>query len=477
MSLKAQAVTGVKWNGGTMIIVTILNFVTLAFLARLLDPSDFGLMGMILIVIRFAQIFEDIGLSNAIIHRQNVTENQLSSFFWINILMGFVIFICIQLIAPLADYYFKQPNLSNYLIYAAFLFLITPIRQIFNTLLMKELDFKTLSKVNITSSFVYSLAAISLAIAKFGVLSLILGELIRSIFNVIILFFYFRKTWLPRFHFSIKEIQNYFSFGAFQLGERVLNYISANIDYIIIGRFLGPAVLGFYTLAYQIIIFPLMKINPIITRVAFPTFSKIQNDDSKMRRGYCKVVNYITMVSFPMLAGMIVVAPEFIRLVFGANWEPSVIILQILCLVGAIRSLGNPIGSVLLSKGRADIGFYWNLFTVIIIAIGVFIGVNWGIVGVAFAILIVQIPLFIIIQPIVNKLIHLKFSQYLKAIQSPFICSLIMLTGIIPLKISLGDINMILLITFIVTTGIIIYISSYFMKDKATFFELKSMYK
>jgi O-antigen/teichoic acid export membrane protein len=360
---------------------------------------------------------------------------------------------------------------------AAFVFLITPAGQMFFTLLTKECKFKTLSKIGIAAEVLNSVVTIGLALLQFGVLSLILGQLITSVFTVCIYFLVFRKTWLPKCHFEINDIKSYFSFGAFQMGERTLNYLFANIDYIIVGRLLGPAALGFYTLAYQTMITPLTKVNPIITRVAYPVFSKIQNDDAKMRAGFCKVITYISTMTFPMLAGMLVVAPEFTKLVYGANWEPSIVVLQIFCLVGVVKSLGNPVGSVLLAKGRPDIGFYFNLFSVVIIAITVIIGVHWGITGVAIAILLLQAPLFFIIQPIVNRLIGLEFSQYFKALQSPFFCSLIMLLGIIPLRMVLGSTNMVFVFSITVVAGIFIYALSYYVKDRMFFLEIKLVLK
>lgn len=477
MDLKENVISGVKWNGVSLGVITTLHFVTLAVLARLLSPSDFGLMGMIMVVVGFAQVFADMGLSDAIIQRQGVAESHLSSFFWINVSTGVVLFICIVLIRPIVVIYFKQVDLSKYLIFAAFIFLIMPVGQIFSTLLRKELKFKTLSKIEIAGMVVYSVFTVGLALAKFGVLSLIFGQLIRSLFTVCILFFIFRKSWLPKLHFSIKEIKSYLSFGAFQMGRKTVNYLSSNIDYIIIGGFLGPSALGFYTLAYQIMTFPLTKSNPVITKIAFPAFSKIQDDNSRIKRGYCKLINYISMLSFPMLAGMFVVAPEFVRLVYGERWAPSIIVLQIFCITGAFKSLGNLAGPILLAKGRADIGFYWNVFAAIMLSIAVIVGVNWGIVGVAVAILILQVPFFFIIQPIVNRLIDLKFSQYFEAIQLPFVCSVMMLAGIIPLKMILGNINVLLLFITTVTVGAIICTVSYYIKDRAIFLELKTMLK
>lgn len=196
-----------------------------------------------------------------------------------------------------------------------------------------------------------------------------------------------------------------------------------------------------------------------------------------MRRGYCKVLNSIAMLSFPMLAGMLAVAPEFIRSVYGVKWEPSIHVLQILCVVGMFKSLGNPIGSIILAKGRADIGFYWNIFTVIMVFLTVIVGIQWGIVGVATAILILQFPLFSIIQPIVNRLIDLKFRQYVEAIQLPLACSIIMLAGIIVVKILAGNMNEILLFVLTVTIGVIIYTVSYYLQDKTVLVELKSLVK
>ena len=429
MNLKQKAVTGVKWSGISTTIITVLHFITLAVLARILSPSDFGLMGMIMVVIGFMQAFADMGLSNAIIQRRIVPESHLSSFFWINVVSGVVICVCLISMREIAVIYFKESSLSNYLTIAAFIFLVTPGCQIFRTILKKELEFKILSKVDISGMFAYSLSSICLALAKFGVLSLIFGQLCRSLCSVSILFFIFRKTWLPRFHFSFREIKSYLSFSAFQMGEKAVNFLSANIDYIIIGRFLGPVALGFYTLAYQIVIFPLNKINPIITEVSFPVFSRIQEDNYRIKKGYLKTINYISVLSFPMLIGMFGVAPEFILLVYGEKWKPTIIILQILCFVGLYKSLVNPVGSILLAKGKADIGFYWNVFAVIMISIAVVIGINWGIVGVAVAILILHVPLFFIIQRIVNGLIDLKFKQYFRSIKSPIFCSGIMLAG------------------------------------------------
>jgi len=261
------------------------------------------------------------------------------------------------------------------------------------------------------------------------------------------------------------------------MGERAINYFNANIDNIIIGRFLGPAALGFYTLAYQISIFPLTKLNPVITKVMFPLFSKIQNDSIGFRDGYSKMVKYVALFSFPLMVGMFVVANEFILLFLGKKWVASILVLQILCIISLFKSLVNPIGTVLLAKGRADIGFYWNIIGTISVGAAVIIGVNWGITGVAIAILILQVPSFFIIQPIVNGLIKMRMGKYLQILVTPLVCSFAMLVCVFILKKIMGNIELPYQFVISVVVGIIVYVLTYYLRDKETVVEAVTLIK
>ncbi|MFC1586150.1 MOP flippase family protein [Fibrobacterota bacterium] len=474
--LKSKTISGFKWNGISTGSSTILHFITLAVIARYLSPSEFGIMGMLLVIISFAQIFIDTGMSAAIIHKHEVPKAHLSSLFWINILMGILLFGGILFIRPLAAFHFRQPDLPAYLFYVAFLFLITPTSQIFHTLLRKELDFKLLSIIEIVGTLAYSISAVSLVMANFGVYSLIFGQLIKSICVVSIFIFVFRKTWLPAFHFNFNEIRGYLSFGAFQLGERIINYFYVNIDKIIIGRYLDLEALGFYTLAHQIVIFPLAKILPVITSVAFPAFSKIKDQNSAIRKGYGKIINFISFLMFPMMMGMLAVAPEFIRSIYSEKWGPSIPVLQVFCVIGIFWSLGHPIGTVLLAKGRADIGFFLNLIISLLATGAILLGVNWGITGVAAGILIIQLPLFIAVLPVLKRLIGLRMADYLFAVKTPLIFSLIMAAGILLAKFVLNIHDTVQLCISIIL-GTAVYFLLYYLFNKKALVEFKSMFQ
>jgi len=457
--------------------VAALQFITIAILARLLSSSDFGLIGMITVVTGLAQAFADMGISNAIIHRQDATRDQLSSLYWLSIGAGAIVFCVICVSTPLIAGFYREPRLHGLLYLTAAAFLIAPFGQQFQVLLQRDLRFGTLAKIEITTAVVNSTVVMASAFSGLGVYSLIWGQLSAAFARVVLLLHVGRRHWMPGFHFARQDLKGYTSFGIYQMGERAINYLSANIDFILVGRLLGPAPLGFYSLAYQIALFPLTKVNPVITRVAFPSFARVQSDNPLFRKGYSLVVNYISLLSFPMMAGMFVVAPEFIVLFFGAKWEPAVPLLRMFCVIGAFKSLVNPVGSVLLAKGRPDIGFYWNAFVTVAACVAVIVGVHWGINGVASAILILHVPLFFIIQLIVNRLIDMRFIQYVKAVETPAICSIAMLAGVLVLKMSFHNLYLPLLFAVTVITGTVIYLVSFYLKDRPTVRELVSMIK
>jgi O-antigen/teichoic acid export membrane protein len=247
------------------------------------------------------------------------------------------------------------------------------------------------------------------------------------------------------------------------------------MDYIIIGRLLGPAALGFYTLAYQIVTIPQTRINPMVTRVAFPAFSRVQHDDETLRRGYVKVIKFVTLVTFPMIAGLLLVAPEFIGVVYGSEWLPAVIVLQLLCGVGAFKSLGNPVGSVYLARGRADLGFYQNLVILVAATVAVVVGARWDIAGVALALLVIQLPIFLVVQAVVNRLIGLDFSRYFRGLRSTMIATAVMAAAVLGIRMLPGMNDPVLVLAVSVAAGVIVYLACAFIVDRPAVEELQSL--
>jgi len=477
MNLKEKAILGVKWSGASTGVVTALRFVTLAILARLLSPSDFGLMGMIMVVIGFAKLFSDMGISNAIIYRQGATKEELSSLYWVNILAGIAVFLIICISTPLVIVFYHEPRLTNLMYLVALVFLITPFGQQFQILLQKELQFNQLARIEIIGASTNAAVSISLAFWGMGVFSLIWGQLAGSSLRTLLLCHWGRKHWKPILHFSRQDLKGYISFGLYQMGEKSVDYFNANLDYLLIGSLLGAKPLGYYILAYNLALRPSLTINPILTKVAFPVLSKIQNDILKIKKSYLKVLQLLSSVNFPMMVGLAVVAPVAIPTIFGDQWLPSVILVQILTILGLLRSTLDPVGSLLLAKGRADLGFKWNAALIIAQIPGLYLGVKFGgTVGAAIAYAILMGIYTIFGYPIlIRTLLGPCLYKYVSSMWPSLWMSVVMGGALLCIGIFFQNLPQQLFLIIQILCGVVIYSSLMIYSQKALVIEIKEM--
>jgi O-antigen/teichoic acid export membrane protein len=297
-------------------------------------------------------------------------------------------------LSPLIADFFSEPVLRKMLPQVGLIFIISSIGLQFEALIRKNLLFDLFSKINIFASFLSLLITIALALSGFGVWALIYGQIglhiIKTFFLVIV---GYKKKWFPEFFFSFAEIKEHFYFGLHRVGAMVANQFNSRVDQIAIGSLLGPISLGFYNVAFRIVLQPIQRINPILTQVAFPVFSQIQNDNERLKRGYLKMVHLLMSINAPVLIGICSVAPVAVPLLLGDQWSDSVPIVQILAFYTLIRSLGNAGGSLIMAKGKANWTFYWNIALLGIIPVAVILAVyiKESVLFVAFVLVILQI--------------------------------------------------------------------------------------
>lgn len=360
-----------------MIIVTTVQLAQLAILARFLDPSDFGLMAVMMVVIGFSQAFQDMGLSNAIIQRQNITHTQLSSLYWLNIASGIVLGLIVLAISPLVAVFYDEPRITWLMAILSSVFILVAIGNQYRVLCQKELDFRTMETINVIASISSLAVAITLAVQGFGVLTLVVAMLTQAgLASALFLWIGLRRYHKPSLVYRHSELRGFYGFGLYQMGERSINYISANADKLLIGKLVGMNATGFYNLAWQLIIFPLSKINPIVNKVAFPVYSKVQNDFAALNRYYTFNVKALSIVTMPLLAFLVFFSHEVVLVVFGEGWDATAELLPAFAMIGILKALGNPGGAVILALGRADVGFWWNVLWAASVVIGLSIGLT-----------------------------------------------------------------------------------------------------
>ncbi len=440
MSLKSKAISGVKWTTLSTVVVTILQLVQLAILARFLDPSAFGLMALVMVVIGFSQAFLDMGISNAIIHKQDITREQLSTLYWVNILAGILLFGIISLVAPFVAEFYKEPELTELIMLVAITFIIQPFGQQFMILWQKEMRFSEIAKIDIVNKSISLLVSAYLAYKGYGVYALVYGTLAGIISQTVQFMYIGLKEHKPSFVFRVSEIKEFLSFGLYQMGEKSINYFNSQIDVILIGKLLGTETLGVYSIAKQLIMRPAQVINPIITKVTFPTMAKVQNDMKQLKNIYLKTINYLSSVNFPIYVFLFIMSQEIVIILFGRDWIMAAPIVQILSVYGALRSIGSPVGSLLLAKGKASWGFWWNTGLFFYRPLGLWISSQWGLIGISWGLVFlsasVMIPSWYFL---VRPLCGAAFIEYYKEI-------------FIPMSIA-------------VVAGIMAYLSIYFLES------------
>lgn len=473
MNLTTKTVQGVGWSGLSQIVRSLLQLVIIAILARLLTPNDFGLIAMVVVFINLAMVFRDLGLTAALIQRSGITEEHLSSSFWINVLIGFLLALLLLVLAPAIAYFYGEDRLTLIIMVLASTFFISSFGIVQTALFTKELKFKPLAIIEILAVVISGTVAIFLAFSGFGIWSLVWQQVISSF--VIVIFLWRFSSWIPKFLFQWQRVKELLRFGLNLTGFNFANYFNRNLDNFLIGKFLGSASLGFYNLTYHLLFFPLNNISQVIGRVMFPSLSAIQDDKGRVCDIYIKANRYIAAVTFPLMVGLLVVAPQFIRVIFGLQWERSIFLVQILALVSLMQSIGTTVGWIYKSQGRTDILFRWGIFSVVIIAMAFVIGLRWGVEGVTIAYAIASLLLIYPCFVIPFRLIGLKFSHFIKQLSSIFLATAgmgaIMSAMRFFLNTTLGAND---LVTLILTTtaGIMSYVSLLFVFDKSLYREV-----
>lgn len=424
MSLKGKTIRGILWNGAGKFVIQGLQLVISIVLARLLMPADFGIIGIAMIFIGLIALVNEMGIAAAVVQRLEIDSRDLGTMFVSSVAVGIILTVLLIASSGLIAIYFNTPVLSPILKVLSLTFIIGSFGVIQKALLNRKLDFKKIAIGEIGGISAYGIVAIMLAVLGYGVWSIVWGTLANSITATLI--FSFMSHWKPVVLFDYKKFRETIHFGANVFGTNLINYLRMNLASFITGRYLGNTDLGYYSLANTLSSMTAGRISFIIGRVMFPALSKIQNDTERFRNFYLKTIRVISIVSFPLLIGLFVLAKPLVLVVYGEKWSMAIIPLQILSIVGMFQSIGSTVGFVLLAKGRSDIEFKWNLFYLGAFFLVLIISVHYGLIALVLGVAFLTVFGIPIIQKITNSLIDLTFKEMLGVLLPVLLTSLTM---------------------------------------------------
>ena len=375
-NFRKDTLNGISWSVMSQGLRLILNLGISSILARLLLPEDYGILGMVTVATGFLMVLKDFGFGAALVQKKEVDEIEYDSVFWLNVGIGLILALLVFLAAPLIASFYNEDELIPVARVISLSFIINSVLVIPSNILLKKMHFKYLFFSDLSALVISGLTAITFAYLDFSYWSLVAQNLSLQIVTLFTVFYF--SGWRPRRRFSKNVLNDLTSFSLPLIGDKSINYWFRNIDYLLIGKFLGKAELGYYTKAYTLMMLPVRQLSGTISKVMFPSFSTIKDDLGRVRNVYLKISAVIAFISFPLMSLLFISAEEVILILFGSNWTQSIPIFKVLCLLGAIQSISTLSGNVYLSQGETKLMFQVGLFTRFFMIAGIVIGLYKG---------------------------------------------------------------------------------------------------
>lgn len=417
VDLTRRSVRGGGVTIGAQGIKFILQMGSTMVLARLLTPEDFGLVAMVTALTGFVAMFKDAGLSAATIQRAEITHEQISLLFWVNVLLSLFATVIAVLFAPLAAWICHDGRLVMVTYAFASTFIFGGLTVQHQALLTRQMQFKLLAIIDIISMVFGVIVGIVMAYLKCGYWALVGVSTCTAIVNcaLVWLAFAWRPSW-PRRGIGAGQM---LAFGANLSGFNFLNYFTRNADNVIIGSSLGAISLGLYSRAYSLLMLPVRQINGPINSVTVPALSALQGDDAAYRKYFINALSAMTAISLPIVVFMLIEAQCTVRLVLGPQWADVTKIFIALGPAAIMGTFNVAPGWLFISRDRTRILFWYGLVSAPVTVIAFFIGLNWGVLGVAWAFSMAFCSCYLVIVPISCKDTPVGPLDYLTAMWFP----------------------------------------------------------
>ena len=456
-----KIISGVKWASVQLALDVIFRFSIRLILARLLLPDQFGLIGMSMVFIAVAGAAAELGVGEALIQRKNdqEVEKMYDTAFWTAIGWGLMLYIIMSfIIGPLAAYFYDEKILIKLIPALSIGVLLKPFGTVHIVMLTRKMNFKKIANAHNSASFIAGLTAIIGAFLGIGVWALVLNSVLATALTLPFLFM--ATKWKPNFEWNKLIFKEIFAFGAFSSGTKIFSTITYNIDNLMIGKILGAAYLGGYTLAFSLTENLRQMVSGVLNKVMYPVFGKNQDDKVKLKSYFLKIVNLNAIAIYPLMAFFAIFAEEIILTFFGEKWEISILPLRMLSIAMMIHLLINSFASIIrgLGKPKLEMKIIMGLNIFLLIP-ALFIGITYyGLLGATLAVVAHKIALVVTGLIVLNREIGLTIRDLSSCVWRTFIAILVSLipVGLLILFVQLENI-IVLGVVFGLSYGILIY--------------------
>lgn len=422
-SIGKSAFRGTLWVSLDKFTTIILQFIANLILARLLMPSDFGCIGMLMIFIAVSQTIVEGGFGSALIQKEKPDQNDYSTIFYWNIFLAVLLYLILFFASPFIASFYNMPILCDVLRVLGLTLITSSLTIVQNNRLRKQLAFKKLAFINIASYSGATIVSICMAYLGFGVWSLVVLQILISLFTGTALWIF--AHWRPSLRFSFDSLKKLFSFGGYLLFANILQETCKNLQGLIIGKRFTSIEMGYYAQAQKLNDVSSSTLSNIIVQVMFPIYSQLQNDLEGLRNMLRRNIRIISFFTFPIMFILILIAHPLIVFLYGMKWVNSVPYFQILCIGGLFVCLQNINYYAVAALGKSDVLFKWSFYKWGALILFLLVGMQWGIYGILWGIVLSSLNIFLTNAILVSRHVRLKFIQQIKDITPLLIASIV----------------------------------------------------
>ena len=423
-SLRNKVFKGVLWSAIERFSVQGSQFVLSIIIARLVSPSDFGLIAMLSIFLAIAQTFVDSGFSNALIQKKDRTEVDFSTVFYFNVVVSLIVYCILYLFAPFISSFYDEPQLEIICKFTGLNIIISSFSIIQRTKLNIALDYKLQVKISFIAVFFSGIVGVILACKGYGVWALVIQTLLNRLIETLL--FWILVKWTPYKTFSISSFKLLFSFGSKILLGALLATLCNNMYNLVIGKKYDPVNVGYFTRSYSLASFPSDNIGTIISRVTYPILCSVQDNQNKLNDILLKYVSMTAYLLFPLMVGISVLSKPLIICLLTEKWIPIVDLVTIICVASILHPISYINWQMLNVKGRSDLSLKTEIIKRIFQFIILFITIEFGIKMVAIGLLIYYVIEFVVIIYFLKSIFSIKYICVIRSIYPAIYLSALM---------------------------------------------------
>jgi len=457
-------------TGTSSLLCQLVTWLSTIVVARILNPEDYGLVGMAAVYIYSTEIINELGVGSAIIQRQDINDDDIRGIYTVAILFGTFMTGVSYLIAPLISWFFNEPRLILLLQVFSITFVVSSARSVQRNLMVRDMAFTAIAKVDVTCGILSSMLALICAVQGLGAWTLVVQYLSMNLLGLIGAFWYERR--LPGRIVNWPKLKGMLSFGAGIMLSKSITNVSRNIDGLIIGKLLGKSVLGNYSLAQTLANKPFEKILPILNQVFIPHFAKIQSDKALVRTHFLRIISLELLIFTPIFVLIAITSGDIIISILGSKWLGAVLPMQVFSMLSFCKYMENRITLVLTSQGRAKSQVHYAFVLTVIMTIALYFFADfYGMIGVLFAwsfcypIVLIFYTLFFI------RVLGITASQLISTFKMPVITTFIMSFSVYLIMLLYIDNSIIRLLSKVII-AIIIYVGSNYFFNRCQFNEI-----